>query len=145
MINKGVFMRVLAPMGILNCNHQRRTAMLSKTSLIVLSLIFTSITMFTSAASAVEAYPSRFPDHVRLHYEVSGWVNIPAGNYSTLSWYCTLGAPTGGGYETRAVPNDFANVRVFKSYPSNNDQWRIRLQNQENIARDVRIWVVCAE
>lgn len=145
MIKKEAFMRVLAPIRILNCNHHRRTAMLTKTSRMILSLIFTS-TMFSSSASALEAYPSAdLGETTILRYHVSGWVNIGALQYSTLSWNCPGRHPTGGGFETRPVPNDFANVRVFKSYPSNNGQWRIRLRNEENIARDVRIWVVCAE
>lgn len=118
--------------------------MLSKTLSMILSLILTS-TMFISPASAVEAYPSaNLGDTTVLRYHRSGWVNIGALQYRTLTWNC--GAhPTGGGFETRPVPDDFANVRVFKSYPSSNGGWRIRLRNEDNIARDVRIWVVCAE
>lgn len=146
MTSKVNYLRRLAHAGISKGNHQWRTAMLNKTSSLFLLLMTMGGAMYTSPASAVEPYSSRVPGEVRLHYYRSGWVNVSAGNRAaTLSWSCPKGAPTGGGYETRDIPNNFAKIRVFKSYPSSNDQWRIVLANEDTVARDVRIWAICAE
>ncbi|MBD2169144.1 hypothetical protein H6G04_32785 [Calothrix membranacea FACHB-236] len=86
-------------------------------------------------------------DKVLIMYYRSNWVKVQPKTSTTLSWSCPNNAYTvGGGFETRAEEDNVANgFTVVHSFPSSEHQWRVRLRNQDDIARDVRIYNICAE
>lgn len=84
---------------------------------------------------------------VLIMYYRSNWVKIQPKNSGILKWNCPSNAYTvGGGFETRAEQGNSSNgFTVVHSFPSSEHQWTVQLRNQDDIARDVRIYNICAE
>ncbi len=79
-------------------------------------------------------------------YSSSGWVSIGPRRSGTLIWRCPSGRNTvGGGYETQAVSgNSSAGFKVIHSFPEDSRTWKVRLRNTDDIARNVKIYNMCA-
>ncbi|MDZ7961086.1 MAG: hypothetical protein RMY34_24940 [Aulosira sp. DedQUE10] len=104
--------------------------------------------VLTPAVLAEQVYGTQDTEtKVLLMYYRSNWVKIQPKTSTTLNWPCPNNAYTvGGGFETRAEEDNVANgFTVIHSFPASEHQWRVRLRNQDDIARDVRIYNICAE
>jgi hypothetical protein len=120
---------------------------LSTRSMIALGVLAAS-TLIAPAALAVQVYGTQpTKDKVQISYHRSDWVKIQPKQSGTLKWNCSANANTiSGGFETRPEDgNSSSGFSVIHSFPSNERQWEVRLRNTDDIARDVRIYNICAE
>jgi hypothetical protein len=111
--------------------------------------ILSSSALLAPAVSAYPIYgsPHNLGEQTILRYDVSGWVKIQPQQSGTLTWNCPSNAyVVGGGFETRPEPGNSAEgFTVIHSFPSSANGWQVMLRNQDDIARDVRIYRICAE
>lgn len=116
-------------------------------SIIGLGVLASSLSI-VPAALAVQVYGTQdTEDRVLIRYNRSDWVRIQANQSETLTWTCPSNAYTvGGGFETREVQgNPSSGFSMIHSFPSSEHQWTLRLRNNDDIAREVRIYNICAE
>jgi hypothetical protein len=121
---------------------------LSTRSFITLGIIAASALLTPTAVFAVQVYGTQdTEDKVLIMYHRSDWVKIQPKTSGTLKWNCPSNAYTvGGGFETREEQGNSSNgFTMIHSFPSSEHQWTVRLRNQDDIARDVRIYNICAE
>lgn len=113
----------------------------NKTVLAIVLALMTTVTVFVPTAIA-----QRPP----LPYQISssGWVSIGAKQSGTLVWRCTSDRyryTVGGGFETEAIAgNESAGFKVIHSYPEDSATWKLRLRNSDDVARNVKIYNICA-
>lgn len=120
---------------------------LSTRSIIALG-VFAASALIAPAVLAVQVYGTQpTKDKVQISYHRSDWVKLQAKQSGTLRWNCPANANTvGGGFETRPEnSNSSSGFSVIHSFPSGERQWEVRLRNTDDIARDVRIYNICAE
>ncbi|AOY81497.1 hypothetical protein BJP36_17830 [Moorena producens JHB] len=129
---------------------------MEKLHLSIRSLVTLVVTIAIVAASfavapavlALQIYPTAdLGSNTRIKYHRSDWVKVQSKQSATLAWNCPSNAHTvGGGFESRPEQgNASSGFTVIHSFPSSDRQWRVRLRNQDDIARDVRIYNICAE
>ncbi len=121
---------------------------LSTGSFITLGIVAASTLLAPTAVLAEQVYGTQDTEtKVLLRYYRSGWVKIQPKTSGTLKWNCPSNAYTvGGGFRTRAEQGNASNgFTVIHSFPSSEHQWTVRLRNQDDIPRDVRIYNICAE
>ena len=114
----------------------------------ILALLACSAVLAPAAAWAVQVYGTQdTEDKVFVRYHRSDWLKVQPKQSITLAWNCPSNAYTvGGGFETRAEQgNSSSGFTVINSFPKNEHQWRVRLRNQDDIPRDVRIYNVCVD
>ena len=109
---------------------------------LILAIIVTSL-VFTSNASAINT--GQVTIFRTIHSGWAGPVQAGATGYFNLS--CAPNEHVvSGGFRTRAVSGNSANgFRIIHSYPTTDRNWRLRLRNADDIARDVSVYIVCAE
>lgn len=113
-----------------------------------LSVVATATLLSAAPALAVPVYGNRsLGQETTLTYHRSDWVKINSKNSGTLKWNCPTNSYTvGGGFETRREQGNSSNgFTVIHSFPSSARQWEIRIRNQDDIPRDVRIYNICAK
>ncbi|MEM9504304.1 MAG: hypothetical protein AAGA01_10160 [Cyanobacteria bacterium P01_E01_bin.43] len=110
----------------------------NKPVLVFAIAIATTISIFMS--SAIARPPSPYIT------AISDWVNVDSGQSVSLFWQCPAGrGAISGGFQTEGVSgNSFAGFKVINSHPENYNTWRLRLNNTDDIARNVKIYTVCA-
>lgn len=102
--------------------------------------IGTMMTIVLLTQNAVARPPSPY-----LHAR-SEWVSVGSRQSVTLTWSCPTNRYTvGGGFETEGISgNPFGGFKVVNSYPSDYRTWQLRLLNTDDVARNVKIYNVCA-
>ena len=110
----------------------------NKPVLVLAIAVATTISIFMS--SAIARPPSTYMT------AMSDWVNVGAGQSVSLVWHCPAGrGAISGGFQTEGVSgNAFAGFKVINSHPEGYGTWRLRLNNTDDIARNVRIYTICA-
>ena len=111
----------------------------NKPMLVLAIAVATTISIFMSSAIA-QRPPSTYMT------AISDWVNVDAGQSVSLYWQCPADrAAISGGFQTEGVSgNAFAGFKVINSHPDGYNTWRLRLKNTDDIARNVKIYTVCA-
>ncbi|NDJ16961.1 hypothetical protein [Myxacorys almedinensis] len=120
---------------------------LSTRSMIALGILASSA-LIAPAVLAVQIYGTQDTgDKVLIRYHRSDWVKIQPKQSGTLAWNCPSNAYTvGGGFETRAEQgNSSSGFSMIHSFPSSEHQWTVRFRNTDDIARDVRVYNICAD
>ena len=120
---------------------------LSTRSMIAIGVLAASVAI-APAALAVQVYGTQpTKDKVQISYHRSDWVKIQSKNSGKLVWNCPANANTvGGGFETRPEQdNASSGFSMVHSFPSGERQWTVQFRNNDDIARDVRIYNICAE
>lgn len=111
----------------------------NKTVLIIALAVVTTVSVFVPGAIA-----QRPPTPYQI--SSSDWVSIGSGQSGTLIWRCPSGRYTvGGGFETEAISgNASTGFKMIHSYPEDSRTWRLRLRNTDDVARNVKIYNICA-
>ena len=111
----------------------------NRTVLAVALAIVTTVAVFMPTAIA-QRPPSPY---LRTS---SDWVSIGANQSGTLVWRCPSDRYTvGGGFETEAISgNAAAGFTMIHSYPEDFRTWKLRLHNTDDVARNVKIYNICA-
>lgn len=116
---------------------------------ITVSVLAASALLTPAVVLAVQIYGGdrSLSEKPALGYHRSDWLKVQPKNSVILKWNCPANAYTvGGGFETRAESGNTSNgFTVIHSFPSNERQWTVQLRNQDDIARDVRIYNICAK
>ncbi|MDB9524535.1 hypothetical protein PN498_00920 [Oscillatoria sp. CS-180] len=112
----------------------------NKTVLVIALTIVAAINIFV---------PSAIAQRPPMPYQItsSDWVSIGAGESGTLVWRCgdRYRYTVGGGFETEAISgNASTGFKVIHSHPEDSATWRLRLRNTDDVARNVKIYNVCA-
>ena len=84
---------------------------------------------------------------VPLTYPQSGWVSIGANSSSDLVWRCPADRySVGGGFETRPIAGQpTKGFTMIHSFPQDFRTWKLRLRNNDNVTRQVKIYNICAK
>lgn len=118
-----------------------------KNANVVLSMSLTSV-LFISVASAADIFPEGNTEkNTIFHYLRTNWGAMKAGGTWGQELSCRGNEHVvSGGFETRGISGNRTNgVRMIASHPTSNRKWFIRLLNADDVTRDFRGYIVCAE